>query len=758
MFRLPISVSLPRVRRAFLPALLALFSISAAALLAGSGPTAPRVEVNRNSDGQIRVNEGPREEDPADAVPAGILPGEPGPAMPGPASFNPVKISIEPEIFNTIRPEDFIVREINVQNDSPTPANVTVVMRFTARNMGQSFSRSVTTTRQVPPGTRQTIPVFIPPSELRLSYNSDYFNSANPQVFVNGRPYEPLPPGFHSGLDVSRMALPLPSSFSNQERLAEYLDELITSHRNAPFIQTPDWRGEMTEACISGPDTIQWPSIPQFYQSKYIIFRKSTDQFTPDAERAIRDAVMLGATEVYLVMPGSPWPEWASRPASPMQPSIVARGLGQSIAIDARGIRQPAPPVTTAPGGQRFTFDEDEEWNDEKWAPSKGRWNNNGNDINRISAQNPVLSAELKSARIWAVDPATVFLTLPHITTPSIPFIVVLAALLAYVIIVGPVNYFLLIRRKKRSVLLLLLTVPLISLIFVAVVIVFAGTVEGWSSRASAVGVTFLDQKENMAYTRAGVNLYAPVPVRRLVFDPADSVLFSSPRDIHISLGRDQVITGTNRARIPLSYAISRAEKRLEQLKITRDANGGLTVMNGLGVPVNKLMVKTENGRLWQFPGVITPGESVRPDRVDRAPMTQEDLHNTILKAVRQNNVLLGKSKGRESDAAFSETNNLLLTASALLLEMEPGVKPADRDKLLPESRFGAFNEISGIYAAKELFRMQPDILASILPPGMYMAETDRPLFYTPGCNPVSFRARHIVFGTFTAQEATNEN
>ena len=267
-----------------------------------------------------------------------------------------------------------------------------------------------------------------------------------------------------------------------------------------------------------------------------------------------------------------------------------------------------------------------------------------------------------------------------------------------------------------------------------------------------------LDQTENMAYTRAGVNLYAPVPVRRLVFDPADSVSFSTPADIDISLGRDQVITGTNKARVPLSYSISRAERHLEQLKVTRDANGGITVVNGLGVPLTKLMVKTENGEIWRAPGVVAPGDSVRPDRSDRSLMTEEELLDAVKNAERQFNSIPGNWMNNGTNAELSETNNLLLAASALLLEMEPGLNNVARNKLLPDSQFGPFRDISGIYAAKTLFA-QPDVLATILPPGMYMAETDRPLFYTPGCKPVSFRARHIVLGSFADQEAiTNEN
>ena len=42
---------------------------------------------------------------------------------------------------------------------------------------------------------------------------------------------------------------------------------------------------------------------------------------------------------------------------------------------------------------------------------------------------------------------AALFLALPHVAIPSIPFFLVILALLAYIIIVGPVNYFYLIRN-----------------------------------------------------------------------------------------------------------------------------------------------------------------------------------------------------------------------------------------------------------------------------------------------------------------------
>ena len=168
----------------------------------------------------------------------------------------------------------------------------------------------------------------------------------------------------------------------------------------------------------------------------------------------------------------------------------------------------------------------------------------------------------LNNADLFIVNPAAVCQMLPCVEIPDMSFAVVILALLAYIVVVGPVNYFYLVRHKK-SVLLLLLTVPAISLVFVTVVIVFVTFFEGWYSRASAVGMTFLDQQESMAYTRAAVSLYAPVPVRRLVFDPSDTVSFARAQSANVNLGRDQVVTGANKARVPLVYGVSRAEKHL---------------------------------------------------------------------------------------------------------------------------------------------------------------------------------------------------
>ena len=254
--------------------------------------------------------------------------------------------------------------------------------------------------------------------------------------------------------------------------------------------------------------------------------------------------------------------------------------------------------------------------------------------------------------------------------------------------------------------------------------------------------MTFLDQQENMAYTRAAVNLYAPLPVRRLTFDPSDTVSLARAKDANISLGRDQIVTGTNKARVPLVYGVSRAEKHLEQLKVSRNAASTLTVMNGLGAPVKVLALKTPDGQLWlPSDNTIPPGVSA-----ELKPYTGTEPPGAAVKAQFANMTA--------GSASFSPgRNQLFYTACAYLLE--PGNHAGNNARWETNGYFSSGSAISICHDALASVREKGGVspLAACLAPGMYVVETDRPLFYTPGCNPVSFRVRHLVVGTFTLQE-----
>ncbi len=654
------------------------------------------------------------------------------------AASGPVKITVAPAPFQSIACGDEIVREFIVQNDSAKPVDVTIVMNYTIGWRGDRVSRSVTTSRKIPANSIQTVSVYVPASSIQD--NGTNMEVFDPRIYVDGRSFKPLPPGIFDIGSQNWNYYAAPSSFTEEEPvLSPLLGGIVTKINRSYGLRSS------LEGGFSDSDTVQWPAVPQFYQSKDLIIRKTTDKFTPDAERAIRDAVMLGATEMLFVAEGTRAPDWVPAPEFPGVPVIVPRGFGRTIVIDERLFASipGLPRQTSASGIEEIS---DPHFEDRKVIAPRP----NGNEQKMISGMIQPTIDYLKNADLFIVNPAAVCQMLPCVDIPNVSFAVVILALLAYIVIVGPVNYFYLVRHKK-SILLLLLTVPVISFLFVGIVIVFVTFFEGWYSRASAVGMTFLDQQENMAYTRAAVSLYAPLPVRRLVFDPSDTVSFPRAKDANISLGRDQVVTGANRARIPLVYGVSRAEKHLEQLKVSRNAASTLTVMNGLGAPVKVLALKTPDGQLWlPSDNTIPPGVST-----ELKPYTGTEPPGAALKAQ-----LASMKKEEVSALSPAEVwrhgrNQLFYTVCAYLLEPGTGNGAGNNARSQTNGYFSNGSTISIRHDALAVVQGKGDVspLAACLEPGMYIVETDRPLFYSPGCNPVSFRARHLVVGTFTLQE-----
>ena len=715
-------------RRALLPALLLLLPVAASAFATGAAPAGMGIAPTR-SPGTGGIAGGPGvtrpqetgEEEPEEARdPSGMALSS--------ASSGPVSISIVPSPFISVASGDQIVREFTVRNDSANDIDVSIIMPFRIDSWRDEAMRTVSTSRRVPARSVQTIRLFVPTNTSQEM--SRGIEVVNPKIYVNRRPFRPPTGIFNSG-DIKRNYYSLPNTFSTNEQLVQAI--LVAFHNSS--VSRSSYSD--TTLLFSDSDTIQWPAIPQFYQAKNMLFRKTTDRFTPDAERAMHDAVMLGATEFLFVARGSQRPGWAPEPDFPGRPVIVPRGFGRTIVLDESSLRNPLPPRPAASNSDS---------EDEK--PYYARRTSDA-EIENIAKANQQTINYLKAREIFLESPAVAVQMLPCIDIPNLSFAVVILALLAYIIIVGPVNYFYLIRHKK-SVLLLLFTVPAISLVFVGIVILFVTLFEGWFSRASAVGMTFLDQQESMAYTRAAVNLYAPVPVRRLVFDPIDTVSFANAKSLDVSLGRDQVVTGANQARVPLIYGVSRAEKRLEQLKISRNAAGTLTVMNGLGAPVRLLAMRTPDGEYWLPPDdMIQPGASAELKPFTGTAAGAFDL------------ALPDKFGSQGGDIFTVERDRMFHTLFAWLYEKSPEDSPdGNTARRGTQYTFGGKRAdlIRNALASAPAGNDNLSPLAGCLSPGMYIAETDRPMFYTPGCSPVSFRARHIVAGTFTLQESAHEN
>ena len=92
--------------------------------------------------------------------------------------------------------------------------------------------------------------------------------------------------------------------------------------------------------------------------------------------------------------------------------------------------------MTTA---ARHEADEEEEEypDDEKLVPP---YRDRDEDVNKTAAANKQMLDYLKKECPFVVNPAVVCQMLPCIDIPNLSFAVVLLALLAYIVLVGPVN------------------------------------------------------------------------------------------------------------------------------------------------------------------------------------------------------------------------------------------------------------------------------------------------------------------------------
>lgn len=187
----------------------------------------------------------------------------------------------------------------------------------------------------------------------------------------------------------------------------------------------------------------------------------------------------------------------------------------------------------------------------------------------------------------------------------GIPVRGLLLIMLVFVILIGPINLLVLSKKKRRM--WLLWTVPLISLLTCLAVSAYSLFSEGWGGRARYLSYTILDERSHRASTLGLSAFYTPLtPGDGLRYGTETEIntQWSSPRYSYES-GRNRIAdwtedqhleTGWVTARTPAHFRIRRSEARRERLTLTRNSDGSLSVVNGLGVPIRNLRLADEKG------------------------------------------------------------------------------------------------------------------------------------------------------------------
>ncbi len=447
-----------------------------------------------------------------------------------------------------------------VRNRGAETANVDFNFRLVAES-SVSAERSVS----VPAGGMREIELFAPVGWPAVYYSRGK-GGAVLDVAVDGRPVR------HRLLE----AAPLSCSYRGGKRF------LVSASLPAEDFRMV-WQSYSSNLVSTDLAPEQWPVHLRNYLPDFaVILTGMDDRFSPETEKTVMQWVFSGGTLVRCLSPEAPWPEKVPRGKDEFHSEHF--GLGKIV------VCRPFAPGE-AKKIEQFRLDQ-----------RSGKRRTGNNEYPKSGVQTALTDPLNQQDRIHAENgQSNLGLPVPKVNLP-----VLFGVMLAFVILIGPVNYFYLKRRRKEM--LLLATVPAGALAFTLAVILFVTFGEGWRSRCSELGRTFLDQTTGMSFTEALFGVYAPVPPRGLEFGYDDLLNFLQGSEFSLSLtGGQNCEAGVIRSRMPAYYAVRTAGPHREKLDFTLE-KGVPNVVNGLGVRVEKLCVVWSGGTVYRLSAPLEAG------------------------------------------------------------------------------------------------------------------------------------------------------
>jgi hypothetical protein len=195
----------------------------------------------------------------------------------------------------------------------------------------------------------------------------------------------------------------------------------------------------------------------------------------------------------------------------------------------------------------------------------------------------------------------------PVVDRIGIPVRGLFVLMLAFVIVIGPVNLIWLARRRKK--IWMLWTVPVIALVACLAVTGFALLGEGVSATSRTEAFTILDESSHRAMTVGWAAFYAPIAPREgLHFGYDTELMLVAPETWRyksgggyrtIDLSDDQHLdSGWITARVPAYFKFRKGETRRERLTV-RHSGDSISVVNGLGEDIRELWLADHDGEVY---------------------------------------------------------------------------------------------------------------------------------------------------------------
>ncbi|MDR0931965.1 MAG: hypothetical protein LBM70_02970 [Victivallales bacterium] len=529
----------------------------------------------------------------------------------------------------------YFIREFRIENNGAKPTQIW--MRL-SENINRTHS--VEHSLLLPPGGVRNVQLYWPPTHN----NFIFYNEIGLELAINGKHVENnlILPGERFNISSSKTVLG---------------SESVPLHSYWAFCNSGSTLSSHDLAVVSPIPVAQWGIHTRDYAGLKAILISSSDKLPSEVDAAIKKWMFGGGTLVICVPPDAPWP--ANEKPEPPRGEVLETQYGWGRIVICRPI----------PRGYSVERDKKSVKNrvmpNYPSTPGLMLLQSLFIDNNSVNSFDRNIAAKLK------------------FKIPTVPLHSLFYVMLIFAIIVGPVNYFTLRRFRRES--WLFVTTPAISLIFCLALIAFITIHEGWYSRGKAHGITLLDEGIGLTATLSRVIVYAPIPpLTKFHFDSNVLLQFLSVRDMHLNIDDGQSFSrDLLQPRIPLSYQIERVESRREQLKIEA-VNGEISIVNGLGVTLSRVVLADANGKIYQLDNPIPAGgrTTLKPTKF-RTELTR--------------------------------------------------IKWGDQLKDLPDTDTPDEQLLQKIRGS--------------LVPGYYVAIANEPVFYALGFRPDRFAARHLIFG-----------
>lgn len=205
---------------------------------------------------------------------------------------------------------------------------------------------------------------------------------------------------------------------------------------------------------------------------------------------------------------------------------------------------------------------------------------------------------------------------------------IVFWAVLAFILLVGPINYFIA-RLYFKNMMAILVTTPVFSIVITVLFVIADYFSQGLTPTSITECFTILDEKNRQAYSIGTTGYYSPIQPGQLTFDTNTELLpttnfrmeddqfgysrgrtnVTATADISFAQNQQILLSGWVKPRESVYFHFRQSTRSDLRVAFEATEEGGVRATNGLGVDIKSLYYRDQNAKVFVAKEILA-GES----------------------------------------------------------------------------------------------------------------------------------------------------